>query len=432
LFAGDAIAVVSASAASFAVRYEWGFLALSPGPPSPRARLLLGAVWPVLVLVLLAAHRLYDEDTLQYGVAQRILSATVEAVGILSLGAVTFKIGEVPRGWLAANVLLTPTLLAPTRAGTRALLALLRRRGWCRRSAIVITAEGHEAAPLVGGDGEFDVVGCMTPHQFADQLVDVSDGDSEVAVLVRADGLDPSELWDVVLRAGAVGYAVYLSSRLPSLSLDRLAVRRVDGETAVRVLPARLSGRRAVAKRLFDIAFTLAVLPVVTPLAGVAALLILVTSGRPVLFSQDRVGLDGRVFRMWKFRTMDSAAPASGWTVPDDPRRTPVGKFLRRFGLDEIPQFWNVLRGEMSVVGPRPEQVNFAACFARTYGAYPYRHRVKPGITGLAQAHGLRGDTSIEKRLMLDNWYIEHAGILLDLKIIALTLLEVIRGRNAY
>jgi lipopolysaccharide/colanic/teichoic acid biosynthesis glycosyltransferase len=136
---------------------------------------------------------------------------------------------------------------------------------------------------------------------------------------------------------------------------------------------------------------------------------------------------------MWKFRTMRPDASAERtWTVENDPRRTRTGVWLRRLGLDELPQFWNVLKGDMSIVGPRPEQMPFVERFNSEIEWYRYRHRLKPGITGLAQARGYRGDTSITSRVELDNWYIEHASVFLDAKIVVQTIAELFRGRNGY
>jgi lipopolysaccharide/colanic/teichoic acid biosynthesis glycosyltransferase len=154
-----------------------------------------------------------------------------------------------------------------------------------------------------------------------------------------------------------------------------------------------------------------------------------------VLYRQDRMGLDGQSFRMLKFRTMRvDAEIESGpvWAQAGDPRRTPIGTFLRRFSLDELPQFVNVLRGQMSVVGPRPERPVFVERFRRTVPGYMLRHKVRSGLTGWAQIHGLRGNTSLEKRIALDIEYIERWSFWFDLRIIASTITRVLFDRNAY
>lgn len=190
-----------------------------------------------------------------------------------------------------------------------------------------------------------------------------------------------------------------------------------------------------VAKRAFDFAFSAVVLGVTAPVLLLIAAAVKFSSPGPVFFMQDRVGWNGRVFRMYKFRTM-RVAPASEsdtrWTTMNDPRRTALGCFLRKTNLDELPQFLNVLRGDMSVVGPRPERPHFVEQFADNVEKYNDRHRMQVGITGWAQVNGWRGDTSIEKRVECDLYYLQNWSFALDLRIILMTLKPGMGGRNAY
>ena len=163
------------------------------------------------------------------------------------------------------------------------------------------------------------------------------------------------------------------------------------------------------------------------------------TSPGPMLFHQQRVGRDGRTFDVLKFRTMTAAAPQQGFELADGlapggveglDRRTPLGRILRDLSLDELPQLYNVLRGDMSLVGPRPERPEYVVRFARDVARYEDRHRVKSGITGWAQVHGYRGQTSIADRVEWDNYYIQNWSIWLDLRIIFMTIAEVLRFRG--
>jgi lipopolysaccharide/colanic/teichoic acid biosynthesis glycosyltransferase len=152
------------------------------------------------------------------------------------------------------------------------------------------------------------------------------------------------------------------------------------------------------------------------------------------MYRQSRLGRDGKEFMMWKFRSMRRDAEAETgpvWADHDDPRRTGFGRFLRRSSLDELPQLWNVLKGDMSMVGPRPERPEFVARFSADMRWYRYRLRIKPGLTGQAQALGLRGKTPLDSRVDQDNWYIENWSLALDLRILAGTLVAVVRGENA-
>ena len=159
------------------------------------------------------------------------------------------------------------------------------------------------------------------------------------------------------------------------------------------------------------------------------------TSRGPVFYRQERMGLDGKSFTIVKFRSMyDDAERDTGpvWTVPDDPRVTPLGRFLRRSNLDELPQLWNVLRGDMSIVGPRPERPHFVEQFKHKIPQYMLRHKVKAGLTGWAQVNGWRGNTPLEKRIEYDLYYIENWSVRLDLKIMWLTLLKGFFHKHAY
>lgn len=188
-------------------------------------------------------------------------------------------------------------------------------------------------------------------------------------------------------------------------------------------------------KRAFDIVFSLAVLILLSPLLVIIALGIKLTSPGPVFFLQERVGQYRRPFKMMKFRTMkvsENKAAENGWTVENDPRRTGFGSFLRRTSLDELPQFINVLKAEMSVIGPRPEQTYFVEQFKEQIPKYMIKHHVRPGITGWAQVNGWRGDTSIEERIKCDLYYVENWTFALDLKIVFLTVFKGFINPNAY
>jgi Undecaprenyl-phosphate glucose phosphotransferase len=195
------------------------------------------------------------------------------------------------------------------------------------------------------------------------------------------------------------------------------------------------SGPYLVQKRIFDVAFSSFILLLTLPLTLLIALAIKLSSRGPVFFVQDRVGLNGRVFRMFKFRTMKVGSREEGdtrWTCDKDPRRTAVGTFLRRSNLDELPQFLNVLKGDMSIVGPRPERPFFVERFLAEIDRYNSRHMFKAGITGWAQVNGWRGDTSIAKRVEYDLYYLRNWSLTFDLQIITMTLVRIFTSKNAY
>lgn len=212
----------------------------------------------------------------------------------------------------------------------------------------------------------------------------------------------------------------------------RSSVENLDGLPVINLRETPLVGWAAVAKRIFDVVVASVALVVVSPLLLLIGVAISATSGRPISFVQERMGLDGRVFRMFKFRSMVAGAEAvSGpvWTDPTDPRCTRLGRVLRRFSLDELPQLWNVITGDMSLVGPRPERPVFIEQFRSKIPGYMLRHKVKAGMTGWAQVHGWRGDTSIHERIEHDLYYIQQWSFWLDLRILFMTLFR--RARNS-
>jgi Undecaprenyl-phosphate glucose phosphotransferase len=193
--------------------------------------------------------------------------------------------------------------------------------------------------------------------------------------------------------------------------------------------------RNRMFKRMFDIAFSLVAIILTLPLMIVIAVGIKLTSPGPIIFKQERVGMNRRTFMMYKFRTMKVSSQEvsdTQWTTANDPRKTKFGSFLRKTSLDELPQFFNVLKGDMSVVGPRPERPYFVEQFKEEIPKYMVKHHVRPGITGWAQANGLRGDTSIEDRILHDIFYIENWTLLFDIKIILKTIVNGFVNKNAY
>ena len=165
------------------------------------------------------------------------------------------------------------------------------------------------------------------------------------------------------------------------------------------------------------------------------AVAVKLSSPGPVIFQQERIGLHNKPFKMYKFRTMEiqkEAAEKKAWTVKDDPRVTKIGKFLRRTSLDEFPQLYNILRGDMSLVGPRPERPLFVEKFREEIPRYMIKHQVRPGLTGWAQINGYRGDTSIRKRIDYDIFYIENWTMGMDIKILFLTIFKGFINKNAY
>lgn len=225
---------------------------------------------------------------------------------------------------------------------------------------------------------------------------------------------------------------------LPDLSYSFVGfhVEQMAGVPAFVLNQPNFSTANIVMKRAFDVFASGIGLILISPFLAALAIGVKISSPGPIFFGQERVGLDGQRFKMWKFRSMKVGAHATdgvpGWTTENDPRRTKFGSFIRATSLDELPQLWNVFVGDMSLVGPRPEQPYYVDKFRSEIPAYMLRHKMKAGITGWAQVNGWRGDTSLHKRIECDLYYIRNWSIWLDLKILLMTFWKGIINKNAY
>jgi Undecaprenyl-phosphate glucose phosphotransferase len=223
---------------------------------------------------------------------------------------------------------------------------------------------------------------------------------------------------------------------LPDLSHSFVGYQVVDimaGIPAILINEPNLKSRSVILKRIFDFVLCSVGIILISPLLIFIAVAIKLTSKGPILYSQIRMGLDGKEFKMYKFRSMSVGnSNKETWTVKDDPRVTPIGKIIRKTSLDEFPQLFNVIIGDMSLVGPRPERPVFVNEFKQSIPTYMLRHKMKAGITGWAQINGWRGDTSIEKRIECDLHYIKNWSIWMDIWIIFMTFWKGFINKNAY
>jgi lipopolysaccharide/colanic/teichoic acid biosynthesis glycosyltransferase len=358
----DTAAIGGAVGLAFVLRFGVGLLELHEAPLDLRGHVVASALWLIGVLSVMAAHRLYDEDTLtsRRSEATRIRGAVVEGVAIVATAVFLFHLISVSRGWFLMVVALSYVLLLSERGLARWLIARARAGGRFRRSVVLVG--GADSVP---DTDEFDVVARLSCDELRAQLDALTEGSghrwgvSAIGILLLADTRPSDELWDLVVRAGGAGLPVYVASPVRSVATDRLTTREIDGRTIVKVAPPALVGVRAFEKRAFDLVVSATMLVVFAVPMAVIAAAVLFSSGRPILYGQQRVGRAGTVFRIWKFRTMLVDAEAETgpvWATKDDPRRTRLGRVLRTWSLDELPQLWNVLVGDMSIVGPRPER----------------------------------------------------------------------------
>ncbi|GAA3301713.1 sugar transferase [Dactylosporangium vinaceum] len=224
-------------------------------------------------------------------------------------------------------------------------------------------------------------------------------------------------------------YDILIVPKMPQFQTLVSAPDHIGAIPVMRIQPPRVAGWRWKLKRIVDVVVSATALVLLSPVLAACAVAVAVDGPGGILFRQQRVGREGRLFDVLKFRSMrpaDETESRTQWSIAADPRVSRIGRFLRRTSLDELPQLWNILRGDMTLVGPRPERPHFVEQFSAEHDLYAWRHRVPAGLTGLAQVSGLRGDTSIADRARFDNYYIENWSLWLDLKVVLRTLREVI------
>lgn len=253
-------------------------------------------------------------------------------------------------------------------------------------------------------------------------------------VILVADGdLSEVELLDVVRRPDCADCDLLVIPRLPQFHTQVGTVDHIGSVPVMRIRTPSLEGPAWAVKRAFDIVVSGGLLLLLAPVMAACAIAVRWEGGPGVLFRQERVGRHGQVFWCLKFRSMKPATStesATQWNIANDDRVGPVGKFLRRSSLDELPQLWSILCGDMTLVGPRPERPHFVSKFSAEVDRYDHRHRVRAGLTGLAQVSGLRGDTPICDRARFDNYYIENWSLWLDAKVVLRTFGEVLFARG--
>jgi exopolysaccharide biosynthesis polyprenyl glycosylphosphotransferase len=446
LMSADLALVAAAWLGAYFLRFETGIPAPLGVPPFEHYGYALAVILPVF-LALFHSHGLYEARRMDspLGEASAVLRAT--AIAVLALAALTFFVRSYFYSRLAIGIfcVLAPIAVIGLRSGIRIVLRRARRRGFNLRFVLVVgsgplaesvvdrihgrpdaglrligvVADGSiggmvKGAPVIGRYS--DLKSILRKHRVDQVIIALSRHESERFEKVVA------ELEDAVVNVKVV------PDLLHGYSL-RSTVESLDGIPVIGFQETGLVGWPALAKRAFDLLASAVVLVGLAPLMGGIALAILASSGRPILYRQSRMGHDGRVFEMLKFRSMrrDAELTGPGWTKAGDPRRTRLGRWLRRYNLDELPQLINVLKGEMSLVGPRPERPAYIDEFRREVPGYMLRHKVRAGMTGWAQVHGWRGDTSIHERLEHDLYYIQRWSFWLDLRILFMTLFRPAR-----
>ena len=328
---------------------------------------------------------------------------------------------------------------------TTQVIALGRRTGITRHGTVLIgggplaaelakiLGEHREYGLAVNGfvdDGDDFFAQREVPRLGTLRELDAAVKDTRADVLLIADGnFKERVLLDAVRTPVCQPADLLIIPRMHHFHTQTGMADHIGSIPVMRIRTPNLHGPSRLIKRVFDIAIASTAAVMVMPVMVAAAVAVRVEGGPGILFRQTRIGRDGKRFEVLKFRSLrpaDEGESDTNWSVATDPRVGPVGRFLRRTSIDELPQLWNIIRGDMTVVGPRPERPHFVELFSQQFDRYAHRHRVQAGLTGLAQVSGLRGNTSIADRARYDNFYIENWSLWLDVKIIVRTFAEVV------
>jgi Undecaprenyl-phosphate glucose phosphotransferase len=452
LLAADVLLVAGCWLLAYLIRFHLVIPPVRYGYPpiDPYLQMILpiAVVWAVCF----RAFDLYRPRRIGSRLSEVVDIARASTLGTLVLLAVMtffFRSFEYSRVVIVYFWVLSIAAVALSRIVFREVLRVARRRGYNQRHAVVVgsgpltdgVVHRLRARPDVGiqiigivGDRKDETAAARWLGAYAD-LRSVLDAHAVEHVILALPHEDYSRLPGLVDAIGDEPVTIHVVPDLFRFASLRGGVEEFEGIPFIHLRESPLYGWNRLSKRLFDVGFSAIALVALAPIMLAVALAVKLSSRGPVFFHQDRMGLDGERFRILKFRTMPlDAEEVTGpvWATEADPRPTRVGRWLRRWSLDELPQFINVLRGDMSVVGPRPERPVFVEQFRRTVPGYMLRHKVKSGITGWAQVNGLRGNTSLESRIQYDIEYIERWSLWLDVKIIARTIFRFLFDRNAY
>ena len=381
------------------------------------------------------------------------------AVGLMLLTSILFAFrrsgyfGNFSTRMLVAFSIIDITLTTIERFGIRYILSRLRRKGFNQKHVMLVgfsdASDQFIDACRRNPDWGYHIYGIV------DDIAEVGEGYKGVRVVGRISELEhilaQNTIDEIAITLPLAAYAkldgiVHVCEKsgvhtkfIPdynNIIHSKPVTEDMDGLPVINIRNVPLTDPvKATAKRAVDICGALVGILLFSPIMLVVATLIKLTSPGPIIFKQERVGLHNKPFMMYKFRSMVQQTEADekkGWTVPGDPRVTRVGRFIRKTSIDEFPQFFNVLAGQMSLIGPRPERTQFVEMFKEEIPRYMIKNQVRPGMTGWAQVNGLRGDTSIYERVKYDIWYIENWTMSLDVKILFLTIFKGFVNKNAY
>lgn len=431
----DTFAVLSSFMFSFFLRFEAGLFAELPHLPKERYMALLLVAVPAFVICQYV-FKMYS-SVRRTSVIKEVYNCLKSAIimGAVIIGGIfILKLSDFARSFIILFSFMTACIVGLERSVLRLILRIFREKGFNVRYVVVVGntdyAGKYQDAILKHKEMGYKIFNVLNQPD-SEKLDKILSSNIIDEVVIAIDVEEYKSLGKILAVCEKCGVKSAIIPSYVSYVPSKPQIDEIDGIPLINTRYIPLDNIfYAFIKHLFDFVASLGMIIVLSPVMIACAVAVKLSSEGGILFKQKRVGFGGEEFTIYKFRTMKQGGKTDGWTVENDPRRTKVGEFLRKTNLDELPQLFNVLKGEMSLIGPRPEQVGYVRQFKEEIPKYMIKHRVRPGLTGWAQVNGLRGDTSIEERIKKDIYYIENWSIGFDIKILFMTVFG--KNKNAY
>lgn len=449
----DALVIVAAYVLAWVIRFEFGRVTGGVLPKEDYFATLL-----ILVpgyLMLYSAFHLYTPKRTTRTRIEIFTLFKANSVGVFVYLAILYLMHQedYSRSMIGIFYVLNMLLASGYRVILRELLRHFRKKGYNLKHVLLVgysrAAEQYVERIIQNPSWGYHIMGILDDHidkkvNFkgievigeVDQLYKILPENNLDEIAITLSLSDYDRLEEIVSFCEKSGVHTKFIPDYNAVIPTKPYTEDLDGLPVINIRNVPLnSGWNQFIKRTMDLFGAVVACIIFSPVMLICAVLVKVTSEGPVLFKQERIGLHNKPFYMYKFRSMrlqTESDEKKGWTVKDDPRVTGIGKFMRRTSIDELPQLFNILKGDMSLIGPRPERPQFVEKFKEEIPRYMVKHQVRPGLTGWAQVNGYRGDTSIRKRIDCDIYYIENWTLSLDIKILLLTFVKGFINKNAY
>lgn len=449
----DAITIFISFLLSWYLRIHSGLFEVEGGVLSFKEYLIPVLIMIPIYLIIYNFRRLYNSERMVFLSKELSNIMVSNIIGILILTGILFVTKQIDysRTFLVAFFFSCTFLTASERAIIRIIMRRVRKKGYNTKYIVFVGySDGTEKFNKLIEDNihwGYKVLGIFEDYEVNTENIKylgklnelesyLSDNRAVEEIIITLEIKDYDKLKNIIGICEKLGVRTQIIPSYYKYLPAKPYVEEIGGIPLINMRYIPLDNLlNKVIKRLVDIIGSLFAIIVFSPVMIIVALLIKFTSKGPVIFKQERIGLNKKSFVMYKFRSMKLQDPneeKKDWTTKNDSRKTKVGTFIRKTSIDELPQFFNVLKGDMSLIGPRPERPFYVEKFMQEIPKYMVKHQVRPGITGWAQVNGWRGDTSIEKRIECDIYYIENWSFSFDIKIILLTIFKGFVNKNAY